>query len=220
MIRKLNFACTLAVIMSLMFNSLALAYVGTDKPDYSPGSVVTISGGNDATGAPGYVAGALVNIAITGPHDPAVESGCADVIVAANGNWECKVTLWADPAWAVGEYVYTATSLAFDGSIITESGTFTDAATAKVNFITSGLPDGASVSVEYSGLNNGGNPISGSIVFTSPGPNGDVNTKPSSSLTFAFPSSVTFGGVTYTFSSSSVPSPLTHRGKRHWPHAR
>jgi hypothetical protein len=123
-------AMALAVVLALALPWVALAQVGTDQQDYQPGSVVTISGGNDASGAPGYWPGAAVSVAVAGPHDPAVASTtCENVPVGADGAWSCTVTLWADAEWAVGSYTYTATSTAPDGGPITESGTFTDTRT-------------------------------------------------------------------------------------------
>jgi hypothetical protein len=125
--RKLFFIAVLTVALLLALTSIAMAAVWTDQPDYTPGSVVTISGGNDANDAPGYWSGAKVNFAITGPHDPVYESTtCQDVVVADDGSWFCTVKLWADPDWAVGTYYYTATSITEGNAPISEDGTFTD----------------------------------------------------------------------------------------------
>ncbi len=102
--------------------SVAGATVATDKADYSPGSVVTISGNNDNRA--GYVEGHTVDVAAAADnalwHD-----GCS-ATVSAGGAWSCTVTLSDDPAIAVGNYTYTATSTDAEGNQISESGTFTD----------------------------------------------------------------------------------------------
>ncbi len=66
------YVAVLTAALLLAITSIALAQVWTDQQDYTPGSVVTISGGNDANGAPGYYAGGTVDVVVTGPHDPAV----------------------------------------------------------------------------------------------------------------------------------------------------
>ena len=103
---------------------MAAASVYTDQPDYTPGSVVTISGDNDSSGAPGYVEGNTVDVVVSGPNG--WTSSCS-ATVAAGGSWSCTVTLDSNPAVAVGSYSYTATSTDAHGNPISESGTFTDA---------------------------------------------------------------------------------------------
>jgi hypothetical protein len=86
--------------------------------------------------------------------------------------------------------------------------TFTDAAAANVNFATNGLPDPQSVSVTWSGTNNGGNPISGTATFNSPGPSSDIGTQQGSQFNFAFPSTISVGADTYDLISTSQTSPF------------
>jgi hypothetical protein len=93
------------------------ATVWTDQADYSPGSVVTISGDN-SNGA-GYVPGETVHVDVSGPNGYA--SSC-DAVADESGAWSCQVTLWSSEL-AVGEYDYTATG---QTSGVTESGSFTD----------------------------------------------------------------------------------------------
>jgi hypothetical protein len=76
-------------------------------------------------------------------------------------------------------------------------------------FAASGLPAGVSITVSYTGFNNGGNPISGSTTFLSPGPSGQRTTDPSSEFTYAYPASLTVVSDTYNFVSASPASPLT-----------
>src|SRR6266540_2097820 len=120
---KISIAISVAVILTMLVSTVALAEVWTDQADYEPGSIVTLSGNNDGNGAPGYVAGNTVNVAVSGPNGWA--SSCT-ATVGADGSWSCTITLDADPAIAVGDYSYTATSTDVNGNSISENGTFTD----------------------------------------------------------------------------------------------
>jgi len=115
--RKLYTAFALAVIFAMAMTSLALAAVWTDKPDYSPGEVVTISGDN-SDGA-GFLAGETVHVDVLGPNG--YVSAC-DATADDNGAWFCQVTLW-NTLDAVGTYLYTATGQI---SGVSQDGTFTD----------------------------------------------------------------------------------------------
>jgi len=113
------------IIAAAVPAGIAGAEVWTDQSDYAPGSVVTIHGGNDSAGAPGYVPGQMVDVAVSGPNG--WTSSCsATVGDDESDSWSCQVTLDSDPAVAVGDYSYTATSTDADGNPISESGTFTD----------------------------------------------------------------------------------------------
>jgi hypothetical protein len=199
---KLLFILALTMALLLAISSIALAAVWTDQADYSPGSVVTISGGNDGDGLPGYYAGGIVNVSISGPYDPAVaENNCQDVLVGDGGNWSCAVILWADPALSVGAYTYTATSTDSNGNTISEEGIFTDDAGINVSFNASGLPAETSVTVSYDGLNNGGNTKNGTIIFTSPGSGDAGGFLGSSTLECEFPDSISIEPNTYNLIS-------------------
>jgi len=120
---KMRFlAFTLAVAAALTVAGV-LAAVQTDKPDYAPGSVVTISGDN-SNGA-GYLAGETVHVDVSGPNGYAAS---CEAVADESGAWSCQITLW-DSELAVGDYTYTATGLE---SGVSESGTFTDAHTLTV----------------------------------------------------------------------------------------
>jgi hypothetical protein len=120
--RRGRFALITTVLVgALLMTGVALGYVSTDQPDYSPGSVVTITGDN-SNGA-GYVAGNSVAVDVSGPNG---WTGSCSATVGGGGTWSCQVTLSSDASIAVGAYTYTATSNAADGSTISESGTFTD----------------------------------------------------------------------------------------------
>ena len=110
------------VIAMVLFHAVApisaLAWVGTDEPEYSPGSDVTISGDNSDNA--GYQAGETVHVDVSGPNGyTAACEGIADT----NGAWSCQVTLRSDSS-AVGTYTYTATGLS---SGVSQSGMFLDA---------------------------------------------------------------------------------------------
>ncbi|WP_448594839.1 PKD domain-containing protein [Thermoflexus hugenholtzii] len=95
----------------------AFAAIWTDKLDYSPGEVVTISGDN-SNGA-GYLPGETVRVEVWGPNG---YYATCEAPVDGNGAWSCQVTLWPDER-AIGEYTYTARGLT---SGVQESGTFWD----------------------------------------------------------------------------------------------
>ncbi len=120
---KLSVILTLAVMLTMIISTVASAEVWTDQEDYAPGSVVTLGGNNDENGAPGYVEGNSVDVAVSGPNG--WTAACSGT-VAADGAWSCTITLDSDPAIAVGDYSYTATSTDVNGNPISESGTFTD----------------------------------------------------------------------------------------------
>jgi hypothetical protein len=114
-----------------------------------PGSTVTISGDN--TNGAGYAAGIGVDVVVSGPNG--WTSGCSATVVT-DGTWACQVTLDADPAIAVGDYSYTATSVDIDGISITETGTFTDdllSPTLTLQVVPSSIPASPSPSVSLQG---------------------------------------------------------------------
>jgi thermitase len=88
--------------------------------------------------------------------------------------------------------------------------TYVIAATRNINFATSGLPSGVSITISGSRTNPGG--IFGSylVTFTSPGPSASIGTRDGTSFTYSgFPASVTVSGVTYTLVSTVPSSPFT-----------
>jgi hypothetical protein len=117
--KKIIYIVVLTTALLLALSSIAMAAVWTDQSDYSPGSVVTISGDN-SDGA-GYVVGETVHVDVSGPNGYTAE---CDAIAGNDDNaaWSCQVTLW-DSDLAVGEYSYTATG---PDSHVSQSGTFTD----------------------------------------------------------------------------------------------
>ena len=118
------------------------AAVWTDQADYSPGSVVTISGDN-SDGA-GYIGNETVHVDVLGPNGYV---SSFDSTADSNGAWSGQVTLPADES-AVGNYSYTATGLT---SGVTQSGTFTDS--PKVGSVSVGSQTGTL----YAGTAGSGN---------------------------------------------------------------
>jgi PKD domain len=182
-----------------LFVTAASASVSTDQADYAPGSVVTISGDNN-NGA-GYLGGETVHVDVTGPNGYTAE---CDGLADDAGAWSCQITLW-DSLLAVGDYSYTAVGLTSGAE---ETGTFTDAATSKAEFKASGLPAGTSVSVTWSGFNNGGNATSGTATINAPGPSSSISLDAESSLTCGFPTSLTVGSSTYDLTAQPCPANL------------
>jgi hypothetical protein len=125
--RRGRWSLIIAVLVAaLAVSATASATVWTDKPDYSPGEVVTISGDNSNDA--GYLAGETVHVDVTGPNG--YSSSCEGKVADDGdtdpendtGAWSCTVTLVDGPE-AVGEYEYTATG---GESGVTETGTFRD----------------------------------------------------------------------------------------------
>ncbi|HEX9017693.1 MAG TPA: hypothetical protein VF806_00810, partial [Anaerolineaceae bacterium] len=88
---KFTFFLTLFLMIALAGTALVKAAVSTDKGDYLPGSVVTISGDN--TDNAGYQPGETVNVNVAGPNG---YTAACDAVVSDTGAWSCQVTLWAD----------------------------------------------------------------------------------------------------------------------------
>jgi hypothetical protein len=121
----------IATVLMLVSTGIAMAAVWTDQADYTPGSIVTISGNNNDNA--GYLAGETVNLHVDGPSS--YDSSCSS-IADSSGAWSCQITLVSTSA-AEGSYNYTAVG---QTSNVTQSGTFTDANV--VHFVESGLPTG------------------------------------------------------------------------------
>lgn len=82
-------ALTFALLISVGLHGLGLAAVWTDLPDYSPGSVVTISG--DSSDGIGFNPGEIVHVDVAGPNG---YTASCDTFAADDGSWSCQVTLW------------------------------------------------------------------------------------------------------------------------------
>jgi hypothetical protein len=102
--------------------TIPVGNVWTDASDYAPGSVVTVSGGDNSLNGEqlGFTAGETVHIDVSGPNGYAA---ACEVTANTFGKWSCPVVLWSG-LQAEGNYFYTAKGIT---SAITVSGTFTDA---------------------------------------------------------------------------------------------
>ena len=100
-LRRLTIFILLVLVVTNVIG-VAQAAVWTDKADYQPGSVVTISGDNSDNA--GYAPNETVHVAISGPNNYAA---ACDTTADGTGVWACQVTLVSGSA-AVGAYAYTA----------------------------------------------------------------------------------------------------------------
>jgi hypothetical protein len=152
--RALGRAAVLAMTITLIASTGALAAVSTDQPDYTPGSTVTIAGNNSNDA--GYVPGNQVDVAVTGPNG---WSAACLATVSGTGTWSCQVILDADPGVAVGEYSYTAVQKDAEGNVVSnESGTFTDSVAISI--------DGATFAWKTTGAVPGGFDVAVSGKYT------------------------------------------------------
>jgi trimeric autotransporter adhesin len=110
-----NALTILLILLQAVMPIPALAMAGTDLPDYTPGSVVTISGDN-SDGA-GFLPGENVHVDVSDPDGAALS---CDAAAGEDAAWSCQVTLPSDAA--EGEYSYAATG---QGSGASQSGSFT-----------------------------------------------------------------------------------------------
>ena len=194
----------LAVVASGSGLASAEAYgfatVKTDKADYAPGETVTITGSgwepND------QITWTLEEVLVPagGTKDgPFTFTALAD----ANGNF-------LDATWAPDlKDLGVKFTLTVVGSVSQAQAVFTDDQPAKVEFVTSGLPAGVSVTVTYSYFNPGEKfKTNKANTFKAPGGGGSASqgTEPQSEFIYSFPATITSGGVTYTLTSSSPAS--------------
>ncbi len=116
----LNLIVILAMMFASPLQSAVKAYTDTDRPEYEPGSTVTIFGDN-RDGA-GYLAGETGRVTVMQPvlPDPLVCEAVADEA----GAWSCEVELSAEEELAVGDYSYTTLGLE---SGVSETHFFSDA---------------------------------------------------------------------------------------------
>jgi alpha-tubulin suppressor-like RCC1 family protein len=119
--KKFSVSFSLALILMFVISSVASAAVWTDREDYAPGSVVTISGDN--SDSVGFLPNETVHVEVIGPND---YLAACDGVVDEAGAWSCQITLWDTPL-AIGDYTYTATG---QESGVSQSGVFSDGASA------------------------------------------------------------------------------------------
>ena len=111
----------LGLLLVLLLAPVAQASVSTDKPDYAPGSVVTVTGDNFGLLDP-WAVGAEVTVDVVGPYGYQFEP--LTTTVGLDGSWSVQLTLSDDPVVAVGEYTFTARAA---GSFEAQGGSFADA---------------------------------------------------------------------------------------------
>ncbi|HSV48694.1 MAG TPA: hypothetical protein VLH35_00125 [Candidatus Acidoferrales bacterium] len=137
------------------------------------------------------------------------------IIILENDSYQFSDTIISDGTGAfIYNYQLTGIELTYLVTAIDEAGntaqtTFLDAQPTRVNFATSGLPAGTSVTVNWNATNPGNNEIYGPTTFLSPGPVAAATVKPLTNMNFSFPSSITTGGTTYSLSSTNATSPFT-----------
>ena len=182
-------------------NVVSQPTIFTDKLDYLPDDYVLVTGS-------GWLPGETIKLDF---HETLIDLFQQTITYYTFADSEGKIT---DIQYLIAlrhlgaSFILTATGLT---SRLTAQTTFTDAAAHNVNFATSGLPSGVSLTIIYSCTNNGGNPVNNaSVTFTSPGPSAKAGTKAGTSFTYSgFPSSVTVDGSTYNLTSTSPTSPFT-----------
>lgn len=200
LLQRLRSAAQFARCLALLLVASAVSFnlpaqtISTDKTDYMPGEFVVITG-------EGWLAGETVELLVRHTtftwHSDELFS-----TVVLEGGFVYDATYVIDP-WDLGEtFMLTATGL-ISGAVATVE--FTDAAPFNVSFYASGLPNGTAVQVTYQGTNNGGNPVNGTLNFTTPNGSGPIGLLPGSLLTFTYSSPVA-GGYTIV-STQPVQSP-------------
>ena len=112
--RVLNLVMVLAMMLAPTMRVSASTW--TDKPDYQPGELVTISGQDFEIAA--YDEALPVQVNVTGPNG---WTGYCEG-TWTEGVWSCQVELSPDPSIALGDYTYDV----YQGEIYIESGGFTD----------------------------------------------------------------------------------------------
>ena len=193
----------MAAFAALCFSLTAQAQgpvVVSDKDDYSPGETALFQ-------AAGFQPNELLDFSIAVQGDDgtwAPDIAWADVPADASGGAEVDYVV--PETWL--NKTLQLTVMGLTSGLIAQT-TFTDASAANVNFASTGLPAGTSVTVNVDYTNNGGNHVVGTYNFASPGPGGNIGTQPHSSFSYTFPATIVVGPNTYNLISSSPTSPFT-----------
>lgn len=190
---RLPLVLGLAVMLALALVSTALAAVWTNQSIYVSGDTVNVSGD-------GMLSGETVTVDVQYPDGSLAQQHQ----VTADGSGNFSDTYVIPDNAPSGNFTVVATGKSSGNSFTTAF----DPPPPKVDFQTSGLPSGVSITVNWSGTNNGGNPTSGSTIFTSPGPSSPTGgLATSSAFTYSgFPSSVTVSGQICTLTGTSPAS--------------
>jgi hypothetical protein len=198
--RKTLVTTLIILMITAMIIPAALAEITTDKADYAPTDTVYLFG-------TGFTPNHEVDLTLIGPIG--FTTWTWSVMSDENGT----ITTTYGEGLMDGTFTLTAT----DGITPTQTTTFTDSPPVhNVNFATSGLPSGVSITISWSKTNNAGNPATGSTTFASPGTSLDEGTKPGTTFTYSgFPTSVTVssGPDAGTYDLKSVtPNPSPSSG--------
>jgi hypothetical protein len=206
-LRRWTLMATMLLTCFLMTGMALAQMVTTDKADYAPEETVIITGS-------GFSSTTDYAVPVVRPDNSIVKGDGSFTpgwdIVTTDGSGGFIYSYKLDGILGT----YDVRVYASEWSVILNedpvaSTKFTDAAAHNVNFATSGLPGGISITVSWSKTNPAGHSASGSTAFNSPGPSGNEGTMPSTTFTYSgFPSSVTVGGATYNFVSASPASTL------------
>jgi hypothetical protein len=158
--------------------SASAASIQTDKLDYAPTETVFITGS-------GWLPGETVLLEVDHVGEGTFGFGHEPWTVTADPSGKVSSTWYVHPDDSLGAtFLLTAIGVTSGQQA---SATFTDAAAHTVAFAVTGLPAGTSVGVAYSGTNNGGNPVAGTVTFLSPGPSNNTGFNENSVLTVTFP---------------------------------
>src|SRR6185437_7682634 len=120
------------------------ATVKTDQSDYAPGTTVNITGS-------GWQPGETVTLTLV--ESPNIDTH-PPMTAVADQNGNISNSQFSPDSHDLDVRFYLTAA----GAQSQAQTTFTDAGAANVEFATSGLPNGTSITVSFSGTNNGGNP--------------------------------------------------------------
>jgi PKD repeat protein len=175
----------LLIALCMVVGPVLAAEIHTDKPDYAPEEIVTITGA-------GFTPGVNVIVTVTRPDGDTETYQPVPQPAIPDGSGGFTVTYQLDGI--TGLYTVDAA----DGAGLSAETTFTDAEPFKVNFKALGLPAGTEVTVSYVRHAPGNcNSNTGSVTFIPPAVSNDVNTgQCPDGISFTFP--LTIGDYSLT----------------------
>lgn len=189
----------MAAFAALCFSLTARAQgpvVASDKDDYSPGEIALFS-------ATGFGPGEVLDFSVAvGGDDGTWVPDIAWTDIPADNSGNAEVDYVVPDSWANKTLQLTVMGLT---SGLVATTTFTDDPVHNVNFSTSGLPAGTSITVSGSKTTPSGHAGMYSDGFITPASSVDEGTQPSSELSFAFtPTNVPGMGGQYILTSFSL----------------
>jgi hypothetical protein len=210
---KKSFIITsMAAFAALCFSLTAQAQgpvVVSDKDDYSPGEIALFS-------TTGFVPGELLDFSVAvGGDDATWVPDIAWTDIPADNSGNAEVDYVVPDSWANKTLQLTVMGLT-SGLVATTTFTDDPALVHNVNFSTTGLPNGTSISISGTKTNPAGNfGAYGPDTFITPTSSGDEGTTPGTELTFTgFPVTVAGVGGHYSLSSFTL-TPGTAPGTLH-----